>query len=136
MTAIHKNDEAIGQCATVIAEMQDVAPSLVFASVITDDGFEVVHSPRSGFDGGRLASMTSSVQALGDAVARELAMGASGYVVIAAESAHLLQLRVPGQPVILAALFDDTETLGKALSVSRRGVERLSSLLSSIDALT
>ena len=131
MTSIHREPDAIEACTVVIAEMRELAPSLVFASVITDDGFEVAHAPRGAFDSGRLASMTSSVQALGDAVARELAMGASNYVLIATETGHLLQIRVPGQPVILAALFDDHEMLGKALSISRRGVEKLSALLAS-----
>ena len=128
MTSIHRQQSVIDACNAVITEMRDLAPSLVFASVITEDGFEVTHLGGS-FDSGRLASMTSSVQALGDAVARELVMGQSGYVVIAGESGHMLQLRVTGQSLILAALFDNHELLGKALATSRRGVQRLSELL-------
>lgn len=129
MIPLHRQPVAIDSCTAVITEMRELAPSLVYASVITEDGFEITHTPDGTFDGGRLASMTSSVQALGDAVTRELAMGVSGYVVIAAEKGHLLQLRVPGHPLILAALFDDHELLGKALAVSRRGVEKLATLL-------
>ena len=132
MNPLHRDPAVVDACSTVIAEMREVAPSLVFASVITDDGFEVTHAPSNAFDNGRLASMTSSVQALGDAVARELALGSNEYVVIALESGNLLQLRVPGQPVILAALFDNHELLGKGLSVSRRGVERLATMLAAI----
>jgi len=132
MTAFHREQAVIDACDAVIAELRELAPSLVFASVITDDGFEVTHAPSNAFDNGRLASMTSSVQALGDAVARELALGSNEYVVIALESGNLLQLRVPGQPVILAAVFDNHELLGKGLSVSRRGVERLGALLAAL----
>jgi predicted regulator of Ras-like GTPase activity (Roadblock/LC7/MglB family) len=132
MTAIHHEPAVIDACATVIRELRELAPSLVFASVITDDGFEVAHGPNDAFDSGRLASMTSSVQALGDAVARELAMGANEYVVMALAGGHLLQLRVPEQPLILAALFDNHELLGKGLSVSRRSVERLGALLAAL----
>ncbi len=134
MTAIHHDQNVIDACAAAIAELRDLAPSLVFASVITDDGFEVTHAPSNALDSDRLASMTSSVQALGDAVARELAMGENEYVVIALARGYLLQLRVPGHPVILAAVFDSHELLGKGLSVSRRGVERLSALLAEIPA--
>ena len=132
MNPLHHDPAVVDACSTVIAEMREVAPSLVFASVITDDGFEVTHAPANALDNDRLASMTSSVQALGDAVARELAMGANEYVVMALAGGHLLQLRVPGQPVILAALFDNHELLGKGLSVSRRGVERLATMLAAI----
>jgi uncharacterized protein len=134
MTSLHLNPAAIAEGDRVIAEMRALAPSMVFASLITEDGFEVTHAPAGSFDNDRLASMSSSVQALSDAVARELAMGESDYVVIATKSSHLLQLRVPGQRVILAALFDDMETLGKALSTARRGVERLAALLAAINS--
>ena len=129
MNALHQDQTVIDACAAAIAELRDVAPSTLYAAVITDDGFEVTHVGGSAVDSGRLASMASSVQALGDAVARELAMGANQYVVMALESGHMLQLRIPGHPLILAAVFDNHELLGKALSVSRRGVERLAAEL-------
>ena len=133
MTALHHNETAIAVGDAVLAEMSELAPSLVYAALITDDGFEITHAPRGGVEGSRLASMTSSVQALSDAVARELAMGDSDYVVIAAKGGHLLQLRVAGHGVILAALFDTMEMLGKALSISRRGAEQLAATLPTED---
>lgn len=129
MTSIHNDQRAIDSARAALTELREIAPSLVFASVVTDDGFEVVHVPDNSADSGRFASMTSSVQALGEAVTRELSIGSSGYVVIAAENGHVLQLRVPGHELIFAALFDTHETLGKALSSSRRCVERLAVLL-------
>lgn len=134
MTAVHRNPEAIAIGRAALVEMHELAPSLVFASILTDDGFELTHAPESGIDGGRFASMTSSVQALSEAVARELRIGASEYVVIASTAGHVLQLRVAGQPLILAALFDTHEMLGKALSTSRRCAAKLSTELASIDA--
>ena len=125
MTAIHRELRAIEIGDAALAEMRELAPSLVFAMIVTDDGFELAHAPQNTIDGGRFGSMTSSVQALSEAVTRELHIGSSGYVVIAAENGHVLQLRVPGHPLILAALFDNHETLGKALSISRRCVEKL-----------
>ena len=130
MTSIHRDPRAIASGHAALTELREIAPSLVLASLVTDDGFEVVHVPESAANGGRFASMTSSVQALSEAVSRELSIGASGYVVIAAENGHVLQLRVPGYELILAALFDTHETLGKALSSSRRCVEQLAGLLS------
>ena len=120
MSAIHRDPLAIEVGAAALAELRELAPSLVFAMIVTDDGFELAHAPQNSIDGGRFGSMTSSVQALSEAVTRELNIGSSGYVVIAADEGHVLQLRVPGHPLILAALFDNHETLGKALSISRR----------------
>ncbi|TBN58079.1 roadblock/LC7 domain-containing protein [Glaciihabitans arcticus] len=125
MTAIHRELRSIEIGEAALADMRELAPSLVFAMIVTDDGFELAHAPENTIDGGRFGSMTSSVQALSEAVTRELNIGSSGYMVIAAEKGHVLQLRVPGHPLILAALFDTHETLGKALSISRRCVEKL-----------
>jgi uncharacterized protein len=130
MIPMHRDVAAIEVSNSVIAEMHELAPSLVFATVITGDGFEIGRSVRDRDGADRLAGMSSSLQALSDAVARELAIGTAKYVVIEAENARLLQLRVPGQPSILVALFDHHELLGKALAISRQGVDRLASLLS------
>ncbi len=129
MNAVHRNPEAIALGHAALVEMRVIAPSLVFASILSDDGFELTHAPDSAIDGGRFASMTSSVQALSEAVTRELHIGASEYVVIASSNGHVLQMRIPGQPLILAALFDTHEMLGKALSTSRRCAELLSTQL-------
>ena len=129
MNAVHRDPEAIALGLAALVEMRVIAPSLVFASILTDDGFELTHAPDSAIDGGRFASMTSSVQALSEAVTRELHIGASEYVVIASSAGHVLQMRIPGQPLILAALFDTHEMLGKALSTSRRCAELLSTQL-------
>ena len=133
MTSLHREPRAIAIGERALAELRELAPSLVFAAIVSDDGFELAHAPQNSIDVGRFGSMTSSVQALSDAVTRELSIGSSGYVVIAAEAGHVLQMRVPGYPLILAALFDTHEMLGKALSSSRRCAERLVALLEPID---
>ena len=124
MTAVHKNPTLIEHGRYALQSLKETCPSLVFASLVTDDGFEVVSFPES-HDDGRLASMSSSVQALADAVGQELSVGDSDYVVIASQGGHMIQRRVPGHTLVLAALFDHAETLGKALSVSRVTAERL-----------
>ena len=128
ITAVHGDPAAIAAGERVLADLRDVCPSLVYAMLVTDDGFEIVRVPAAS-DGGRFASMASSMQALGDAVARELAIGSSDYLVIASPTGHVIQRRVPGHPIVLSALFDDDETLGKGLSVSRAAAEKLSALL-------
>lgn len=129
MTPLHRDPEAIRLAHLVLTELRELSLANRYAALVTDDGFDIAHLPLSGQDTGRLASMSSSVQALGEAVARELVIGDAQYVAIAAETGHVVQLRVPGRPIVLAAHFDDRETLGRALSLSRRAAERLAELL-------
>jgi len=127
--ALHKNPAVIENGAALLAGMKELCSSLVYAALLTDDGFEVVRLAKTPTDGGRFASMASSMQALSDAVARELSIGSSQYTIIASESGHVVQRRVPGHPLVLSALFDDDETLGKALSISRQTAERMAAML-------
>lgn len=129
MTAAHKDPAIVARGSTVIAEMKDICPSMIYAALVTDDGFTVVHLPHHETDSDRFASMASSMQALTDAVARELQMGDSQYIIIASDRYHVIQLRVPGQALVLSVLFDDDETLGKALSISRQSASRLASAM-------
>lgn len=124
MIALHQNPIVIEQARAVLDEMNELCRSLVYAALLTDDGFQVASRGRDT-DGGRFASMSSSVQALGDAVARELRIGSTNYVVIASADGHVVQQRVPGHPLVLAGVFDAAETLGTALAISRRAAARM-----------
>jgi predicted regulator of Ras-like GTPase activity (Roadblock/LC7/MglB family) len=125
VTAPQNDPTIIALGAAELRNLRELCPSLLYAALLTDDGFEIAHVPDDYADPNRFASMASSVQALGDAVARELRIGSSPYIVIASEAGHVIQQRVPGHQVVLAALFDNYETLGKALSISRRSAERV-----------
>ena len=125
-TPAHKNPTIIANGLATLEEINDLCRSLHYAALLTDDGFEVVSLPGTRVQGSRMASMASSMQALGDAVTRELQIGAGEFIIIASEHGHVVQLRVPGEPLVLSALFDNDETLGKALSISRQSAERLS----------
>jgi uncharacterized protein len=133
-TPLHQDPVAIERGAAVLAEMKQLCTSLVYAALLTDDGFEVVRLARAQTDGARFASMASSMQALGDAVARELQLGTSQYIIIASPAGYVVQLRVPEHPVVLSALFDDDETVGKALAVTRSSAEKVSSILAAVAA--
>jgi len=131
-TALHKDEHVIERGAALLADMKDVCSSLVYAALLTDDGFEVVRLANSDSDGGRFASMASSMQALSEAVARELHIGPSQYTIIASAHGHVVQLRVPEHPLVLSALFDDDETLGKALAISRQTAEKVAAILTPV----
>jgi predicted regulator of Ras-like GTPase activity (Roadblock/LC7/MglB family) len=127
--ALHKDPFVIELATTALHDLTDVAHAVRYATVLTEDGFEVDGVP--AWEEDRLSSMASSIQALIEAVARELALGAARYVIVATEHGNVIQLRVPGQPLILAAVFDLHESLGTALEASRVAAERLASALTS-----
>ncbi len=52
-------------------------------------------------------------------------------MIIAADDGHVIQLRVPGQQLVLAAVFDLDEPLGTALAACRFAVERFATALAS-----
>jgi predicted regulator of Ras-like GTPase activity (Roadblock/LC7/MglB family) len=125
----HRDPAVIEPGRAALAEMKELCTSLVRVSLLTDDGFEVARMPEQSVDDDRLASMASSIQALSDAVAHELRIGASRSVIIASDHGHVIQRRVDGHELVLAALFDDDQTLGTALSISRLTAERLAAAL-------
>jgi uncharacterized protein len=125
----HMDADVIAQGVLVLEEMNELCTSLVYAALLTDDGFEIAHLAGSRITDGRFAGMASSLQALSEAVARELHIGDSEYVIIAAKQGYVIQLRVPDQEIVLGALFDSDETLGKALSISRLSAEKMASSL-------
>ena len=100
----------------------------ILARLLTDDGFEV-QSVRSGAgtgSTGRLASVVSSLQALGEAAARELlAADDSPAVLVLSEAGHIVQVRVPGASLVLAALFDSDENAHGALTAARETADAL-----------
>jgi uncharacterized protein len=136
--APHLDARVVSAGRTELARLREASSSLVTATLLSDDGFEVVAVPEAPADGRgntRFASMASSIQALGEAVSRELTMGANGYVIVAGDGGHLVQMRVPGQTVVLAASFDDDEMLGKALTLTRRTAAALSTALEALSAV-
>jgi predicted regulator of Ras-like GTPase activity (Roadblock/LC7/MglB family) len=119
----------IDAATSTLADLSGLSRSLQHVAVVTDDGFEVVRRPESAPSDGRLASMASSIQALTDAVAYELQLGTAKSVIIAAETGHVIQLRVPRYELVLVALFDANESVDMALAMLRVGAERLAALL-------
>ena len=125
--ALHKDPFVIGLATTALHDLTDLIPSVRYATVLTEDGFEVDGVP--AYEEDRLSSMASSMQGLSEAVARELTIGNAQYVIIAADDGHAIQLRVPGQQLVLAAVFDQAQPLGAALTACRFAVARFAAAL-------
>jgi len=127
-TAVHRNPAVISAASSILDEMKSVSSSLDYAALLTDDGFDIARLPGET-DGARFASMASSMQALGDAVTHELHIGDSEYIIIASAKGYVVQLRVPGHPMVLSALFDNDATVGSALAIARSFVQKMATLL-------
>jgi predicted regulator of Ras-like GTPase activity (Roadblock/LC7/MglB family) len=127
--AAHRDAAVIHAAASTLADLSGLSRSLRHVAVVTDDGFEVVRRPETAPSDGRLASMASSIQALTDAIAYELQLGTAKSVIIASETGHVIQMRVPGYELVMVALFDENETIGMALSMLRVAAERLAAVL-------
>ena len=127
--ALHKDPFVIELATVALHDLTDVSPHVRYATVLTEDGFEVDGVP--AYEEDRLSSMASSIQALSEAVARELTLGRGQYVIISAEDGNVIQLRVSGQQLVLAAVFELDEPLGKALAACRFAADRFAAALTS-----
>ena len=129
LVALHKDPFVIDLATVALHDLTDRVPSVRYATVLTEDGFEVDGVP--AYEEDKLSSMASSLQALSEAVARELSIGGAQYVIVATDAGHVIQLRVPGQQLVLAAVFDLDESLGEALATCRFAAERFATALAS-----
>jgi len=127
--ATHLDPKYVSRGELALGGLSNLAPSLRCASLLTEDGFSVVEVAGKELDSNKFASMASSTQALADAVARELRLGDNEFVIVAAEQGHVIQVRIDGHPLVLAALFSDQTTIGKSLTAARRTARRLKTLL-------
>lgn len=126
---LHRDPHTVDVAQRALAALGELSPSLGVAVVLTDDGFEVARHPRRDQGDQRLASMASSLQALSEAIVRELHLGVTGYVIIDASAGHVLLRRIPDRQMVLAAVFDSDESVGKAIAVSRRVAEDFSAAI-------
>ena len=127
-TGLHTKPAVVKAAAGLLTDMKAAASSLTYAALLTDDGFDVARYPEKS-DGSRFAGMASSMQALSEAVAHELKIGDSEYLIIASAQGHVVQLRVPGHEMVISALFDNDATVGHALAVTRTFAERMAEQL-------
>lgn len=119
---LHRNPYVIEEGNRLIASLREKIPSLMYTSVATDDGFEVVsfnrlHIRDLGEDS-RVSSMVSSLQGLSEAIAVNLALGEIEHSAITTESGHFIAQRVPGLTLIICGVFDRYEELSNVLMIT------------------
>jgi predicted regulator of Ras-like GTPase activity (Roadblock/LC7/MglB family) len=102
---LHRDPVVVEASEHAIAELAERCSTLEAAAVTTDDGFRVAGIHRAAGDENRLASMTSTTQALGEAIIRELALGDASHVAVAGTRGALLVRRIGTHPLVLVAVF-------------------------------
>jgi predicted regulator of Ras-like GTPase activity (Roadblock/LC7/MglB family) len=110
--AIH----AVRQLEIFVAENASVS----YAVLTTADGFEVAAYPPKPVTQ-KLAAMSSSLQALSEAISREAGLANSRNLVIETDTGNIAVMAVPElQPrMSLAVVSNNSETLGRLLWAAR-----------------
>ena len=124
----HRDPEVVDLVERALDELSARCPTLTVAVVLTDDGFEVSRTAgiREG-DDHRLASMGSTLLALGEAVARELRLGEASHLVVAGTHASMLVRRIGELPFALVAVLSPLRD--DDLRVTRESCARLAASL-------
>lgn len=95
-------------------------PDVTLALVTSSDGFEVAAHPALPV-AQRIAAMSSSLQALSEAIAREAGRGRSRNLIIETDNGTILVLGIPNTTprLSLAVIASGSEVLGRLLWATR-----------------
>ncbi|QNO38336.1 roadblock/LC7 domain-containing protein [Protaetiibacter sp. SSC-01] len=104
--ALHRDPVVVSAAKAALAGLAAACRTVRAASVLTDDGFTIARIPQAG-SGERLASMASTLQALTDAVVRELRIGTTDHVQLVASEGAVVVRRVGDRPCAMVAVFDE-----------------------------
>jgi predicted regulator of Ras-like GTPase activity (Roadblock/LC7/MglB family) len=120
MTPLTENEKAA--CQTALVDLVNTTSGVEAALLASPDGFEVVSATRTrAIDGPRLAAMSSSMIALGTAMASDLKLDVCRNMHIEAGQGVVLLLTVPctRTGLVLSALAPKDTTLGLVLVAAR-----------------
>ncbi len=108
-------------CQKLIDALLQTHSEISGALVSSIDGFEVAASLRGKISAARLAAMTSSLLALGEAVGSESGVGTCRDIVIDASAGRALLMDIPHptRKLLLTVLCNTRVTLGQVLWAAR-----------------
>ncbi|QBB72413.1 roadblock/LC7 domain-containing protein [Pseudolysobacter antarcticus] len=108
-------------CQKLIDALLQTHTDISGALVSSIDGFEVAANLPGKISAARLAAMTSSLLALGEAVGNESAVGACRDIVIDASGGRVLLMDIPHptRKLLLTVLCNTRVTLGQVLWAAR-----------------
>jgi predicted regulator of Ras-like GTPase activity (Roadblock/LC7/MglB family) len=103
-----------------LAEFVDANPNVTLAVVTSGDGFELAAHPRLPM-AQRIAAMSSSLQALSEAIAREAGLSRSRNLIVETDNGTIVVLGIPNitPRLSLAVVASGSEILGRLLWATR-----------------
>lgn len=125
-------DAAIVRAATLHLEEFANSNAGVLLTVLTSsDGFEVAAHPADSATAARIAAMSSSIQALSEALAREAGLSGNRSLIVETDTGTVLVVGLAeiSPRMSLAVVATGTELLGKLLWASRNLCKALESSL-------
>lgn len=125
MFAYHKDEDFCMACGIELNTLAERCKGMESAAIVSSDGFVVSTFGRLNDGGNRLGSMTSSMQALAEAVHEELGMGDNEYITFKSSGGNLVMSRMGEYPLVITALFNDRETVGHAIFSVKQTVDQI-----------
>ena len=125
-------DPALVRAATLHLEAFASANAGVLLTVLTSsDGFEVAAHPADSATAARIAAMSSSIQALSEALAREAGLSANRSLILETDTGTVVVvgLAETSPKMSLAVIATGSELLGKLLWATRNLCKALESSL-------
>jgi predicted regulator of Ras-like GTPase activity (Roadblock/LC7/MglB family) len=103
-----------------LVQFVEANPDVTLAVITSSDGFEVATHPPAAV-AQRIAAMSSSLQALSEAIAREAGRGRTRNLIIETDNGTILVLGIPNTlpRMSLAVVASGSEILGRLLWATR-----------------
>jgi len=135
---LHFTDAQTKQSTELLDQFLATSPDFVAALISTVDGRLMLERSRREIGASRIASMASSLMALGEALGTQLDMKPCSHVTISTNAGVIVSLRVNDDRNVLAltTAARDGVRLGTLLASSRRAAEGLSQIASATTMTT
>jgi len=119
--SLHFPPQLVAVAQGSLQEFVDANSAVQLAVLTSGDGFEVAAHPRGLPAAQRLAAMSSSLQALSEAIVREAGLGRARNLIIESDSGTIVVLGIatPSSRLSLAVVASGNEILGRLLWASR-----------------
>ena len=118
---------AIALCQLHLEHLVSNTTGITAALVATADGFEVASVTRDAFSVPKLAAITSSLHALGDAVVSEAGLTNCNNVIIEAHKGKVLLMSIPtaSHSYLLSVICNENAVLGQILYACKECAQRI-----------
>lgn len=131
LTATHKplraHPELEPRCEAYLQKLVSTTSGVTAALVVTSDGFEVASVLHNDLSPEKMAAMTSSMLALGEAVLSEANLNDCQNVVIESNGGLIIMLSIgdPNKELLLSVITNGQAMLGQVLWAARQCCEQV-----------